>query len=90
MKWPFFLVILILFLLFLTTNTHKNTVEKNTVNTKKAICFLSASFSDKLYEFVKELAKDDTEQDYDFYICIDKGVESDINNNNTKNITASI
>jgi hypothetical protein len=58
------------------------------VNTKKAICFLSASFSDKLYEFVKELAKDDTELDYDFYICIDKGVESDINNNNnTKNIT---
>ena len=82
MKWPFIIVIFILILLFLTTNTHKNTV-----NTKKAICFLSASFSDKLYEFVKELAKDDTERDYDFYICIDKGVESDINNNNDENIT---
>ena len=81
MKWPFIIVIFILILLFLTTNTHKNTV-----NTKKAICFLSASFSDKLYEFVKELAKDDTERDYDFYICIDKGVESDINNND-ENIT---
>lgn len=82
MKWPFILVIFILILLFLTTNT----VERNTVERKKAICFLSASFSDKLYEFVKELAKDDTERDYDFYICIDKGVESDINNND-ENIT---
>jgi len=84
MKWPFIIVIFILILLFLTTN--KNTVERNTVERKKAICFLSASFSDKLYEFVKELAKDDTERDYDFYICIDKGVESDINNND-ENIT---
>jgi len=64
-----------------------NKVQTNKVNTnKKAICFLSASFSDKLYEFVKELAKDDTERHYDFYICIDKGVESDINNND-ENIT---
>ena len=62
----------------------KNTVEINTVNTEKAICFLSASFSDKLYEFVKELAKDDTEREYDFYICIDKGVEI---NNNDENIS---
>ena len=84
MKWPFIIVIFILILLFLTTN--KNTVERNTVERKKAICFLCASFSDKLYEFVKELAKDDTERDYDFYICIDKGVESDINNND-ENIT---
>lgn len=71
MKWPFILVIIILILLLLKTNTHKNKnkVPTNKVNTKKkAICFLSASFSDKLYEFVKELAKDDTKRDYDFYI----------------------
>ena len=81
MKWPFILLILILILLFLTTNTKK----KNTK--KRAICFLSASFSDKLYEFVKELAKD-TDQEYDFYICIDKGDKSDIKiNHNDENIT---
>jgi hypothetical protein len=39
---------------------------------KRAICFLSASFSVKLYEFVEEMARDDCKKDYDFYICIDK------------------
>ena len=78
MKHISFLIVLLvlLFLLFRKTNT------KN----KKAICFLSASFSDKLYEFVKEMAKD---REYDFYICIDKGDEGDIKNikNDNKNIT---
>lgn len=76
------LLVLILFMLF-RTNTKNMTNKYNTK--KKAICFLSASFSDKLYKFVKELAKDDTDQEYDFYICIDKGDERD--NKNKDDIT---
>jgi hypothetical protein len=70
MKHICFLLLLFLLFLFFRTNT------RNT-NKKRAICFLSASFSDKLYEFVKEMAKNDINREYDFYICIDKGGESD-------------
>lgn len=81
----FIVLIVLLFILFRKTNT----TNTNNTNKKKAICFLSASFSEKLYEFVKEMAKDDSE--YDFYICIDKADDGDIKNikniKNDKNIT---
>jgi hypothetical protein len=67
--------ILLIILLVIPTIVRYYKVNKDTFNNnkdKKAICILTTKLSDTLYNFVIDLKNSDTNNLYDYYICVDK------------------
>lgn len=52
---------------------------------KKAICILSTKLTDTLYNFVNSLKQSDTNDLYDYYICVDKTLDNKELSNYNKN-----
>jgi hypothetical protein len=67
----FIIIVLICFLL-------KNRLIKEYYNKNRyAICFLAVKPNEKLYNFISELESQDIDQNYDFYLCIDKPISQE-------------
>lgn len=66
------ILVLVLFPIFKIFKYKGNRDNFDNKKDKKAICILSTKLSDILYNFVSDLKNSDTNNLYDYYICVDK------------------